>query len=548
MALVFLRSDDGRFLAAGVEPDAPLRVVSEPVDCFESDGTQMQSLLTGRYLDASITPDAVVLRNTEEGFPTRFRAEPIPESGQGCCGPRFAGEPGEVEPAWKDITHKHALLWAGVLLKPGLSNEAKEFQQLWSNAVFKQGVLDGLHAADFKDPWRGTHQFVAFRSFENHFYDPVRENNFYQNDWTALCDGRRYFNMAVHTGRRMKKLWPNAPDDLIRATAFNLGLSVHFLSDLTQPMHTANFANFYGAFFEDKNETIRDQRHAGFEEAGDRWVGTNRYPEHYNRNPLQPGDVSLNGIGDSGTLLTAAAKAARPIYVDHLEKIAASKKTWSRANYLYDNEWKDREAKPALELSLLHAPKVIARYLAYWTSRMLRDQTITDRKWYQIHPLYDDAPLRVKDGEIQVGPKGDESFESQFCFVFNPSGTWTVICRANLAKAWHMSRGLSSFLVGLDYEPGTPPHDHSQFRFVPFGPGGEDAYWIIERTYEAEGDPEVIGLEDQTGPRIKRGRPTDEKTQLFRLREVVDIPPGVQSTIRNFWPEYGRHRWWGRES
>ena len=552
MPLVFLRTDDGRFLAAGEEPDSPARIVDEPLDCFESEeagegGPKLRSLLTGRYLDASVTPDAVVLRNTAEGFPKRFRAEAMLETGDGCCGPRFVGRPGAVEPAWKDHAHKHALLWAALLLTPGLSNEAREFQQLWSNPVFKQGVVDGLHAADFQDPWRGTHVGIFYRSFDNHFYDPVRKNNFYENHWTALCDGRRYFNMAVHMGRRMKKLWPDAPDDLIRATAFNLGLSVHFLSDLTQPMHTANFTNYYGAYFEDRNQSSADKRHEGFEEAGDRWVGRNRYPEHYRTRPLESKDVSLDGIADSGTLLTAAAEAVRPVYVQHVQKIAASKKIRIHEDFDYIKEWKDSEASPALELSLLHTPKVIARYFAFWTSRVLRDQTITDKKWYQVQLLDDDVPLRIKDGEIHVGKKGDESFESQFCFVFNASGTWTVICRAALAKAWHMSRGLESLLVTRDYEPGTPPDAHSQFRLVPFGPGRENAFWIFERTFEANGDPEVVGLDGGTGPKIKRNRPAYETTQLFRLREMGDIHVSVQEMVRNIWPQYGQHRWWGSE-
>ena len=78
-------------------------------------------------------------------------------------------------------------------------------------------------------------------------------------------------------------------------------------------------------------------------------------------------------------------------------------------------------------------------------------------------------------------------------------------------------------------------------------PGRENAYWIFERTFEANGDPEVIGLEDGTGPRIMRNRPAYEKTQLFRLREMGEIHPEHQTMVRGFWPQYGQHKWWGSE-
>ena len=557
MALVFLRTEDGRFLAAGMAPDAPLRVGSEPDDCFESDGTKLKSLLTGRYLDARIEPDAVVLRSVEEGFPTRFTAEPVAMDDHGCCGPRYTGNDDDrVEPAWKAFAHREALDWAGKLLRKGLTPEPDVFQTFWSHQPFCDGVVKGLYDADFKDPYRGTkHLFGAFHSFENHFYDPVHGGNFYKdqgNDWHAVCDGRRYFNLAVHLGRRLKRL-SSKPHDLLLNTGFYLGLSIHFLSDLTQPMHAANFANYYGAF-EDRGASAADQRHAGFEEAGDTWV-KDKYAVHY-ANGLTPNDVSINGIEDPGKFLVDTALAHRPIYVGKVKAIAASKKRRvphepGGYGYVFDNDWTSAQAAPALESSLLFTPKVIARYLAFWASRVSRDETVTHTRWYQIQILHPARPLRLQDGEIQVGQAGDESIETQFCFVFNATGTWTVVCRAKLNLSWHMSTPPGgAWLVAYHGSNGRPPK-HSEFRFVPYGPGRENDYWIFDRTYEDrfedKGDPEVIGLENRTGPKFKRDRPTYQASQLFGLHPMGDIHPSVQTQLRGIWHDYDQYEWWGRK-
>jgi hypothetical protein len=553
MSLVFLRTEDGRFLATGAEPDASLRVVSEPEDYFESDGTKLKSLLTGRYLEASIEPDAVVLRSAEEGFPTRFTAETIDTDSHGCCGPRYTADDGRVEPAYKAFAHKEALEWAGKLLRKGLTPEADVFQTFWIHESFQKAVKQGLYDADFAFPYQGTkHVFGLIHSFENHFYDPLTGGNFYKdqgNDWHALCDGRRYFNLAVHTGRRLKKL-SSIPDDLLTQTGYYLGLSVHFLSDLTQPMHAANFANVYGAH-EDRHDYKSDKRHEGFEIAADTWV-KDKYAVHY-ANGLTPNDVDISGITDAGQFLVNTAHAHRQIYTSKVARIAASKKKPYpyEPGHVFENEWKIAEAAPALELSLLFTPKVLARYFAFWASRISRDETITHKRWYQIRAFFGDKPLRLQDGEIQVGEAGDVSVQTQFCFVFNPNGTWTVVSRSNLSLSWHMSTpGLGAWLVAYHGENGLPPK-HSEFRFVPYGPGRESDFWIFERTYDDRnktgGDPEVIGLENKTGPKIKRDRPTYDAYQLFHVVPMEEIHPTVQERLPGIWHDYGKHEWWGRK-
>ncbi len=561
MSLVFLRTADGRFLAGGAEPESPLRVDPERQDSFAWDDSDeaadptLRSLVTGRLLfHASRMADgAVVLRSADDGQyvsiaagdggvtrvpdaagATEVTPEPLAANEHGCCGLRSVDGP---QPAWKKASHRNAMEWARKILTRELSSHAALFHDYWDLMPFQYAVTQGLEDADFKDPWMGTTPFPGFRAYENHFYDPDSHTSHDGKEWTALCDGRRYFNLAVHDGRRLRKLSSNVR--LMQSAGHRLGLSIHFLSDLTQPMHAANFANFYGAM-DDRNATIRDYRHGAFEEAADAWI-PGRYLDHYSHFPLTPKDVEVDGIGDSATILRQVAEEHKRIFVQSIRELAAAKKILDRNNYLYTNQWRESEMRPVLQQSLLFLPKLIAQYCAYWASRIAVETKVSHMQWYQI--LTGGRPIRRKDGEFILGTSGDTSADAQFCFVFNSNGSWTVVCRGALAKVWQMR---DSRLFESNYTPGEERVD-SQFRFAPFGPFEENSYWIFEPSKYAAGDPDVLGLEERRGPRLKQCLPNHDLSQVFRLSPVEAVTATEERFVRSKWPFFGRYQWFGSE-
>jgi hypothetical protein len=563
MSLVFLRTDDGRFLSGGADPEGPLDVLEERRGGFEwvetGAGGTLRSLVTGQplFMATRVAEDAVVLRSAGDGQylsiapgdgvpastadvdgAARLTLEHIPVAeDHGCCGP---GHARSVHPAWEETSHSEAVNWGGDLLVKGLSPEADLFQKFWTNETFRQAVRDGVRDADRLDPWRGT-GVGDLRAFQNHFYNPQTENNFFSDGWHALCDGRRYFNLSVHEGRRLMRLWPErATPQLIRDTGFLLGLSTHFIADLTQPMHTVNFANILGGpdfWYPD----LGDYRHRGFEQAGDRWI-TNQYKVHYAANPLKPQDVAVRNLGEAGHLLVQTARNHRPIFDSSLRTTAARKQIVIGGRYHYINDWSPDEARPALEKSLLFTPKSIARWFALWAERIQRDPGVVDTKWYRVISFRSQQPVMLKDEWFQLGPQEYSGFDAQFCFVFNPNGSWTVVCRANPAKAWHMREGgnRAYLMEGL---PDSPPVNR-EFRFAPFGPGLANVFWIFESTQNKQGDPEVLGVERGAGPKITRWKPNDD-SQLYYVFPVDDLAGNERTAVSQHWPEFGKNHWWG---
>ncbi|HEX3965847.1 MAG TPA: tectonin domain-containing protein [Trebonia sp.] len=107
------------------------------------------------------------------------------------------------------------------LIDPGAGRTGKPFHD-----NFCQGLFD----ADWLGPYNGP-PYHFEPSYAAHFYDPANGQN-WQGDtsWTALTQGAAHFEQSVVAYQRGE----------ISAAGYHLGLSMHFLTDLTQPMHAAN--------------------------------------------------------------------------------------------------------------------------------------------------------------------------------------------------------------------------------------------------------------------------------------------------------------------
>lgn len=115
------------------------------------------------------------------------------------------------------------------LVKPG----AQE-----SESQFHDALCQGLWDADDIDPYRNsplpgdTWYGRLLATYKSHFFDPSTGKNWRdESDPTALTEGTRYFGESADTFK----------DGNLYASGYFLGLALHYLTDMTQPMHSTNF-------------------------------------------------------------------------------------------------------------------------------------------------------------------------------------------------------------------------------------------------------------------------------------------------------------------
>jgi phospholipase C len=103
--------------------------------------------------------------------------------------------------------------------------------------AFHDNLCQGIYDADFKAPYNGPHS-LGQDWYMSHFYDPDTGESYSDRMWpwddplpNALEIGRSCFIKAVEAYLQ---------GDMATA-GYNLGLALHFFTDLSQPMHAGNF-------------------------------------------------------------------------------------------------------------------------------------------------------------------------------------------------------------------------------------------------------------------------------------------------------------------
>jgi hypothetical protein len=99
--------------------------------------------------------------------------------------------------------------------------------------LFRQGLCHGLYDADFKPAYNNPN-WTGQPTYKSHFYDASTGKNYMgETTPTALTNGVSFLKQSV---AHMQ----NGDGDLQQAGYF-LGLALHYFTDLTQPMHAANY-------------------------------------------------------------------------------------------------------------------------------------------------------------------------------------------------------------------------------------------------------------------------------------------------------------------
>jgi len=557
VALRSLRS--GRYVSsAGPSEFAATGEKIGPAEIFtelRSEGGKVALQLSdgARYVSAPKGDDAVASTAESVNAGELFEIQPVAagDSGDsashshGCCGPERGNTlaaSGEVGPLWNERTHSEVVENGVHLLRAAQEAEAREFIRLWdAGPGFAHATKKGLEDADKIPPYNGVYCSVH-PMYNNHFYVPSTGMSYNGQPHSALTDGRRYFNLAVHTGRRIHKLGSAAPAELYRRAGYYLGLSLHFLTDLTQPMHAAGFTNVYGEGYPGDCAFghTTDRRHSGYEEYADE-----RVKDGYFKNypPLRPGDLDITGIESPDALLHNTASASKHVFDELLLQTVRKKVELRGENgifyYYFERKWTaaDRNANASMDVTLWIAPRDVAKYVFYWTRCMMNQPLqIDQRRWYRIIEPLEGQPLKLTERRVYRANRnaGDDSW---FYFLFNPDGTVSIGCKAWKPNLWYLyNMGGDAWSVGEDNNARGTPKKESRFRLVA-APNNK------VRIFEPTKDEVISSLRSEAF--LRRWNPDDDGSQLFTLEPGDLINSSDYGEIKKLFPDFGEYDWWG---
>lgn len=350
----------------------------------------------GHWLSVADGGKLVFVKLTTPGASETFTAHtpPLPHGNHYCCGPSLPSAVLPSKALWNADGHK-AIVQTGIecLRNPvAATTETLEFIKRWDDDLSFQGQLFiGLPETDEDKPL--TDWCVIFPTYASHFYDPDTGRNYFPGPPTALERGRDFFNASLNVlqhaggsfglniGQRTHISWPQTDEPLrvelvstdregiTQAAARLLGVALHYLTDLSQPMHAANVPNVFNP-----DGSIFDWRHTKFEDYAEtavRGLLTN-YPR------LTPEQLDINAIESVDDLYRGLATVGKKAWLTYIRPIFVNKR--------YLERWGD-EAKPGLQNSMYLAPAHVARFLAYWTYLDLKP--LWDK--YQLGSSYIDA-------------------------------------------------------------------------------------------------------------------------------------------------------------
>jgi phospholipase C len=286
-----------------------------------------------------------------------------------CCGPAHAHRHDHASPPsapqagddakllWNDYTHFRIVEIAVHYLRhmENPTAEARFVSDMWDRGHRK--IAEGLRDADYEHDWMPRHPFWAMYYY--HFYDPDTGHSFpWPPQWyphNAVTKGGETFDASVRLYREGSHR---------RDEAFHrLGLSLHYLTDLCQPMHAANFIN---------NPLFGDWRHKGYEDYAEDFVQNRNFFRQPGGYPAIRRDEIEDTSPSATSWLIGVATQSSKTWKEVLKPVCDTKYTIGPdGTIIYLNRWTAAEADPALMRSLWLAPRNTARYLCMWANRVM---------------------------------------------------------------------------------------------------------------------------------------------------------------------------------
>lgn len=206
-------------------------------------------------------------------------------------------------------THQHVRIVQRAVLRLiyGAPKEDEEAfrRDYWDREPFRGQVAQAQDDADNKSDYNDGGGPIE--GWKSHFYEPESRTNYRgEISPTAVTQASKYFNEGLFY-RYGDKGEEKVGDPL---AGHRLGLALHYLTDLSQPMHAANFTNRHYPYL----------RHQFFENLFDQWEPENWKPEKDSDVTFLDTKV-LAEVPSLGGLVHQLAKHSKKIFDEQLKPL-----------------------------------------------------------------------------------------------------------------------------------------------------------------------------------------------------------------------------------
>lgn len=448
---------------------------------------------------------------------------------------------------WEEKTHLALVLKAIAMMEAyantgGRNPHAKDFiDSFTKNIVFTEAWKQGLKDADNKSPWQDN-------NWVSHFYNPRSGKNFSgKDDLTAHNQAIKYFKLSQHYAQRILHFVETRrtpAEQLYRNAGYYLGLSLHFFTDLIQPMHAANFTNGWG--LEGSRLLKADLRHAGFEIYTDDAIERGLLN---NLRPLQDGDLVSFPENYVGEHIDKVAKLSKTIFDDDFRKVVDGKRVrydwWIVGEFLKEGYWRAREADPLIEKTTKLAPYDVANYLTNWMLQSRIKPKYVSSKWYEFQ-----APPKGASTQIVEHTGGAQDWviryprtnkdNQKFYFIFNADGTVCIGLKDFVKTVWLVAETYTPSWIGTTNTLSRA----TRFRIATYADTPEGVM-IFESTKNDALTLNTGQLDNSGIDYYARYAPAYNKHHSFKMVEVGKFDDDEVKAVRKHYPEFDTYDWAG---
>ena len=336
----------------------------------------------------------------------------------GCCGRGGLG----AGILWNDAGHRTQVERAIWIL--AAADPAGEFFSFWAIKAFRDGFHKGLWDADYRSPHRNYGDLILYKGgfFTSHFWNPSTQNH-YGHDHAltrafrssieefdkhhAVSAAVEWINRAVdkHDHWRDGERTPTAALRM----GYYLGLALHYVTDLTQPMHAANFTNVFGGPDDSPNKD--DFRHAAFENLADHFLDPGRSERvSLLQDPATARMVFANGLQ---AIVESTATDAKGVFLARLQSVL--KEMASRGQW---DTFPEPEGLTALQAALPLGQRNTALVLHQWAR------------------LSNRAGARLRSDWVAVTERKDATRERLACMFYRRDGDLHPVFRFQDRGEW----------------------------------------------------------------------------------------------------------------
>lgn len=278
---------------------------------------------------------------------------------ENCCGIAHTSDEtirAAERPIWDDEAHRWLVRQSfEILTRVSDQKNVGNLLALWNLEIdkqkpFQQQVFKGLYDADHV-LW-----YIGF-VYDSHFYDPDTKGTWTLSHRNALTECTRFARDAfLILDSRKWQCSSTADLEAVKRAGFQLGLALHYFTDLTQPMHAANFPIIVPSF------VPWDLRHSTFETLAE---------QEHTKYTLKPEDVDPAEIVKLMAkrlepVVVATARFSKGVFKAHVRPRAEAKVTYAPGAWYptIDNHWSVEETIDAFRESFTYAQKAVPAFLA----------------------------------------------------------------------------------------------------------------------------------------------------------------------------------------